>query len=364
MHAISSLSCGKRSHAGDSANQPKMNSGTPTAAHYCECQKSPGVACARRPHSDTTSHRAERSKAFLTLASSRRLQARNLMDLFRAAALCPIPSLVGGPTSREPSKKSTRYFSVFHASHAPHSWTILKNPPWQPAIRMLALVIVVLTITFLPSAEASPQPLQQQSASSLRAITVNSRQWWASSARQGSVRGGSVLTFAGTRFDLSTSYVVRFTGTDDEAETDPSISVESPSFFAMSFTQLVITVPSWPAHETNVTMSLLDGSSLLEPAPGNSTIFEYLAEATVMQSSTAPLWFPPSDYAASYFSHALSGTCSTLGSVHCSSPTSGGSFITVSGAGFQQRRCPENEFCVDVQYNLKFHSTVDATKSG
>lgn len=234
---------------------------------------------------------------------------------------------------------------------------------WRAPIRMLASVLWVLAVVLvqLPHTHAR-QAQTPESAASLRAVSGG---WWMPAARQGSVRGGSLLTLAATRFDLSTPYVAKFTGVNDEAAFDFAVEVQAAPTLPTSLTKLVIVVPSWPAHETNVTVSLLEaGLTSLAPARGNTTSFEYLSDMTSIEGATVPLWRPPSDYAHSSYISKTAGTCSPIGPVRCSVPVSGVALLTVSGAGFQQRICPEDEFCIDVQYTLQISNRTESTQRG
>jgi len=236
---------------------------------------------------------------------------------------------------------------------------------WRAPIRMLTTLLSVLSVMLVPTAGAGAHLHSSRAAASLRTVTGASGVWWIPATRKGSVRGGSLLTFAGSRFDLSTPYVARFTGVDQEAADDPTLEVEAAPTLATSFTQLVIAVPAWPGHESNVTVSLhSEGIANFVPASGNSTMFEYISQLSSIEGSTVQRWHPPSAYTHSFYSHATVGLCKPVGAVLCSSPVSGGAVVTVHGAGFQQRECPENQFCIDVRYTLRLSSTADATKIG
>ena len=245
---------------------------------------------------------------------------------------------------------------------ASRPWRRVTSAPRWTAIRMIAASLVLLSMALWPAAQARQQ-LPRRPASARRAAQGEAL-WWMPAARLGSVGGGSLLTFAGTHFDLSAPYVARFTGVDDgdegESSYRSSVEAEAAPVLALSRTQLVVAVPAWPGHETEVTVSLLEAGSVLASAPGNDTSFEYLAEVTSMQGSTAPVWHPPSQTAGSSYSPAAATSCSPGGPARCSAPVSGGAHVTVSGSGFQQRRCPENDFCSDVQYALLFYSATDA----
>jgi len=229
---------------------------------------------------------------------------------------------------------------------------------------MLASVLSVLAAVLLPlpAAGAHAQLHHPEAAALLRTATGGAGVWWMPAARQGSVRGGSLLTFAGTRFDLSTPYVARFAGVDQEAGADPSLEVAAAPTLASSPTQLVIAVPAWPGHESNVSVRLLSGVQNFAPASGNTTTFEYLSELSSMEGATVSRWHPPSAYSHSFYSDLVVGQCTPAGAVLCSSPVSGGALLTVHGAGFQQRECPENDFCIDVRYTLRLSSTADPSK--
>jgi hypothetical protein len=243
---------------------------------------------------------------------------------------------------------------------ASRPWALMTSVPRRPAIRMIAASLVLLSMALLPAAQAQQLPRRQ--ASARLAAAPGEARWWMPASRAGSVGGGSLLTFAGTHFDPSAPYLARFTGVDqeDESSARSSLQAEAAPVLANSLTQLVVAVPSWPAHETIVTVSLLEAGSILTPAPGNDTTFEYLASVTAMQGSTTPVWYPPSHYADSSYSPSTTASCSPGGPVRCSAPVSGGAHVTVYGSGFQQRRCPEDDFCSDVQYTLLFYSRNDA----
>lgn len=236
----------------------------------------------------------------------------------------------------------------------------MTSAPRRPAIRMIAASLALLSMALLPAAQAQQLPRRQ--ASARRAAAAGEERWWMPASRAGSVGGGSLLTFSGTHFDLSAPYVARFTGVDqeDESSASSSLQAESVPVLANSLTQLVVAVPSWPAHETKVTVNLLEAGSIMTPALGNDTTFEYLAAVTSMQGSTTPIWYPPSQYADSSYSPSTTASCSSGGPVRCSAPVSGGAHVTVYGSGFQRRRCPEDDFCSNVLYALLFYSRNDA----
>ena len=168
-------------------------------------------------------------------------------------------------------------------------------------IRMLASVLWMLAVVLLQLPHTHGRQAQtSESAASLRSVPEG---WWMPSAPQGSVRGGSLLTLAATRFDLSTPYVAKFTGVNDEAAAHFSVEVEAAPTLPTSLTKLVVVVPSWPAHETNVTVSLLEaGLTSLAPARGNTTSFEFLSDITSIEGATVPIWRPPSDFSRMYTS--------------------------------------------------------------
>jgi hypothetical protein len=228
----------------------------------------------------------------------------------------------------------------------------------RASIRMLAAILLALAVPV-----AMAQPAGGGPEWTVRSTSEAESSWWMPASRNSPVRGGSLLTFAGTSFDLSAKYVARFAGIDHEAERDPSVVVESDATLPVSTTKLVVVVPAWTAHEVDVTVSLSKAGDLLPVAPGNTTNFEYLAGWSSMIGSTAPLWDPPSDYAFSSFRPSSEGICSPIGSVLCSVPVTGGALFTISGVGFQQRYCPEDDgvrdFCVDVLYSVRFTSTED-----
>ncbi len=244
---------------------------------------------------------------------------------------------------------------------ASRPWTRVTSAPRWTAIRMIAASLALMSMALWPAAQAH-QELPRRPASARRAAAPGEALWWMPAAGGGSVVGGALLTFAGTQFDLSAPYVARFTGVDegDESSYRSSVEAQAAPVLALSRTQLVVAVPAWPGHETTVTVSLLEAGSILQPAPGNDTSFEYLAEVTSMQGSTVPVWHPPSQTAGSSYSPAAATSCSPGGPARCSAPVSGGARVTVSGSGFQKRRCPEDDFCSDVQYALLVYSAADA----
>ena len=224
--------------------------------------------------------------------------------------------------------------------------------PRRAPIRMLAVFLLAL---MLPMALAQPAV----GSRALLSASGTGPSWWMPASRRDSIRGGSLLTFAGSHFDLGETYVARFAGVNHEAVSDSSVVVEAAAAHPTSSSQLVVVVPPWPTHEANVTVSLLETGSMLAVARGNTTIFQYLAGWSSVRGSSAPLRHPPSDYARSSLHTSSEGICSPLGSLRCSVPVSGGALLTVSGIGFQQRHCPENDFCIDVLYVLRLTSTED-----
>ena len=293
----------------------------------------------------------------------------NLLGLCRNPARCHAKS--GRPN--EFCRKG-RAWNEWCRGDEVQAWGSQSCDTWRTSIRMLAAVISVLILVLLPGTLAHTPGTEVISSIMSRSETYNASSfpapssqegdgfWWMPTDQRGFVLGQSLLTVAGTQFNLSFPYVARFSGINEEAEGDPLIEVESAPQNARSPSKLVLSVPPWPAHETNVTVSLyMQIDSRLHPMalrPGSQAIFEYVAGWESMTGASVPLWYPPSEYAQSYFKDAEVGVCSPVGTVGCSALVSGGSFVTITGAGFQQRHCPEFDFCADVWYRKHIRQLV------
>ncbi|KAJ1493968.1 hypothetical protein T484DRAFT_1878615, partial [Baffinella frigidus] len=230
-----------------------------------------------------------------------------------------------------------------------------REGPWLLRMGAAAAALLAVLAAGIAHAAAAPAAPTSHGAASLR----SGHSWWLPSGQRGSVHGGSSLTVSGLLFDTSRSLTVSFSGYNREivpnAFSNTPITV-SATAVPHSTSEMVVQVPAYPGHESNVTVEVRDsrGAAVsLALAAGRSQTFEYLAEWSTLQGGFPSIWNPPSQFAASFWGAAASGLCYPQGDVRCSSPMSGGTSITLVGDGFQRGVCPEEDFCGDVTYALE-----------